>query len=356
MNEGVFRRIFDKIVGMIDYGNWQDSAQLFDYMVDGVTLSEKDIKTFTETGHIELTTTGNLSSQELICKCMRVTSQVINQCISEHATFQEISDRTGAGTICGACKPTILDMLGAKVWTPCYIKKIITHKDHIKSFQFQPIDHHITSFFPGQYVVIKVKINDVWIQRNYTLTSTPHDHYYEITVKKEEKGIFSSWLFEHAKENIILYVAGPYGQFTLESAKNRPLVCFMGGIGITPAIAFLRFLAKENKQQRILIDYSVKETNQFILMEEFSSLMKKFPNLYINFRVTRISGSLTEKEIESITASIPECHIYVCGPKGLEKLVENTLKKLNFENERIHVEQFIHAGSPENEEKLISLE
>ena len=338
----------NKIIGFSDYGIWQDSHALLDFIIEGVEITEKQIEEFLKTGRI-LTQTIEKTDEKLVCICMRVPYSIINKLIvSENADFSDIRKRTGAGSVCGGCKPLILEMLGTNAWSPCIVFRVINHTPHIRSFQFRPLNKTIFPFQAGQYLVIKVKIDNVWVQRNYTLTSTSEQPYYEITVKKEPKGLFSSWLFEHAEENLIVYVAGPYGQFTLESTNGMPIVCFMGGIGITPAIAFTRYLANAKKQQRIYIDYSVVLAEQFILMDEFSNMTKKHSTIAMNHRITNISGMLTEQEIKTIILSIDSCHIYLCGPQGLEKLVIDTFNKMNLTSERLHVEQFIHAGSPEN--------
>lgn len=344
-----------KIIGLLDYGIWEDSYKLLDLLIDSVDLSEIQLNEFSETGHISIQSANKLDYKELVCKCMRVSYRVINQLIvSQQANFSEISQLTGAGTICGACKPIILEMLGTDAWTPCNITQIIHHHPDIRSFQIQPLNRKVVPFKSGQYIVIKAKIGNVWIQRTYTLTSTPDQPYYEITVKKEHKGLFSPWLFKHANEKLIVYIAGPYGQFTLEPAKEMPIICFMGGIGITPAIAFTRYIVKALQHQRIYIDYSALHADQFILSDEFTSLTKQYKNVLINHRITSISGVLTEQEIEMTVSSIEQCHIYVCGPKGLEKLVIDTLNMIKFPKNRIHVEQFIHAGSPEDAPKMIN--
>jgi len=347
----------NKIIGLFDIGTWEDSYSLLKLMIDEIVLNEAQLKEFTQTGHITIDVR-TLDDTETVCKCMRVSRSVIAKLITSGSAsnLAEISRKTGAGTVCGGCKPNILEMLGTDAWIPYTITKNITHHAEIKSFQLNPIKQKIPIFKPGQHIIIKAKINDAWVQRNYTLTSTPDLPYLEISVKKESKGIFSPWLFQNANNNHIFYISGPYGEFTADENKNAPIVCIVGGIGVTPAIAFLRYFATIEFNQKIYVDYSVQNPEQFILNKEFELLSEKHQNMIVNHRVTSIQGQITETEIQNIILSIPECHVYVCGPKGLEKLTVDAFRKLNIDPARLHVEQFIHAGAPDNMPQTINLE
>lgn len=345
----------NKIVGLLDYGMWEDRDRLFELIINGDEISEKNLQEFETTGHL---TSRHIekSESDLVCKCMRVSRGEINHLIvTKKADFAGIMQQTGAGTVCGGCRPSILEMLGTNAWSSCAVSQVVDHNPDIKSFRLTPLQGDILKYHPGQYLVIKVNIDNEWVQRNYTLTSIPEQSYYEITVKKETKGLFSSWLFENHNKDLIVYVAGPYGQFTLDQAKEQPVVCFMGGIGITPAVAFTRSLISSNKKQQIYIDYSASQVEQFILMDEFADIERKHKNVTINHRVTGVYGKVTEQEIRNIISSIEGCHVYICGPKGLEKLVTETFNQMNLEPERLHAEQFFHAGAPENVTQTISL-
>jgi ferredoxin-NADP reductase/CRP-like cAMP-binding protein len=344
-----------KIVALLEYGIWTDSDRLLDLIIGEYEISENQIAEFIESGHISFDDI-EASDNTVICKCMRVTQREINSLIiAKKADYDEISRLTGAGTICGGCKPLILEMLGANVWSACAISKVIDHTPEVKSFQLTPLNDEILLYKPGQYIVVKAKIEDIWIRRNYTLTSIPGQPYYEITVKKEPHGIFSTYLFENKDDNQVFYVAGPYGEFTLEQAQQKPVLCFMGGIGITPAVAFVRQLMNTRQSQKIFIDYSAMHAEQFILMDEFARIEKAHSTIAINHRITNVCGNLTEQEVKNIISSIENCHIYVCGPQAFENLIIETTEKMKIPPERLHVEQFIHAGVPENIAPSITL-
>lgn len=50
-----------------------------------------------------------MDDQEIICICMSVSVKDIKKAIEEGAsTFQEIQDKTGAGTVCGVCNEDLM--------------------------------------------------------------------------------------------------------------------------------------------------------------------------------------------------------------------------------------------------------
>ena len=86
-----------------------------------------------------------------------------------------------------------------------------------------------------------------WVQRAYTLTSPAGqtDHY-EISVKKEEKGVFSNWIHENFQKESIIRVTKPHGKFYLDEKETKPTICICAGIGMTPFLAMIRTFAKNN--------------------------------------------------------------------------------------------------------------
>lgn len=348
----------NRIVSFIDCGAWEDSNDLLDLLIEEAPLSDSQTEEFSKTGHFPIKQS-NECRENFVCQCMQVPYDIINRLIvTHHADLETISKQTGAATICGSCKPIIQEMLGLDIWTPCKVDHITKHLSDIWSFQLKPVIDHsqLAAPQPGQYIIIKAKIGNQWVQRSYTITSSASFPTLEVTVKKESHGLFSRWLFKNAELEPILYVSGPYGDFTLPKAPHPPIVCFVGGIGVTPAISFLRALENENVEERVYIDYSASEPDQFILKEELETITTKMKSAHINYRVTSIHGHIKDSEVENILSSIDGCHIYVCGPSGLEELVMDVVKRLNIAPNRLHVEQFFHVGAPDHISQTINIE
>lgn len=121
----------------------------------------------------------------------------------------------------------------------------------------------------------------------------------------------------------------------------------MGGIGITPAIAFCRHIHNIEMDCQLYLDYSTVTADQIIYAEEFATFSRSNKKIIVNHRITVAQGYLTEEEVHKVISSYPGCHIYVCGPKAFESLVLKAARSANIATDHTHVEQFIHAGAPE---------
>lgn len=336
----------NRLVGIISTGNWDDIEQIFQPLYEKIAITPQFLQSFTKTGKITLA-----AEENLLCICMQIKYSDVQKVILEGVSSVDIvATKTGAGTICGGCRPKIIELLGGEAWTPVKITCIRKHNESVNSFQFQPIDKSINPYQAGQHIVIEANIEGQWIARSYTLTSIyeQNNQYYEITVKREKLGLFSSWLFENARPGVILRVSDPQGPFTINPKESTPLICFMAGIGVTPAIAFIKNIISYKQQRKVYVHYSIRQSEDIIFQEEISNWPKHFANISITLYLTSQKGHLTEVEINKVCNLYPEADIYICGPDSYQQFLVQILKKICIPENKIHLETFTHAGGPIN--------
>jgi len=288
------------------------------------------------------------SREGILCECMQVKADAIRALLSEGIhTVEAISMKTGAGTVCGGCRPRIFELTGGNAWTYVTIANIREHNEIIRSYRIQPVNGHVSPFRPGQHIVIEANIDDRWVARPYTLTSVDETlNTYEITVKREKHGYFSNWLFTHDREKIRLRVSQPQGFFLFEPSLNNPACCLMAGIGITPAVAFGRQLIVHRGNRPLYIDYSIHSREEAAFQREFADWPGQFPNISINTRVTSSEGHLGEAGIRTLLNQYSGADIYICGPKRYMTALQTTLAAIGVSPGRIHLEEFLQAGGP----------
>lgn len=326
-----------KMVGIKELGLWEDTDILLQAIVEQRILSDEEI----ETGKIKATAVDH----DLVCTCMRISKKEISNAINQGChTFGCIQSKTRACTVCGACRPTILEMLGQSAWILCKVTEETKHNASIRTFRFHPVEKISTAFTPGQHVIVRALIGNLEIRRSYTLTAPPKVPYFEVTIKKEEKGIFSPWIFEEAKKEILVGIAGPYGDFVLPDAYKE-IICFAGGIGITPFVAF----ARAKGGGKLVIHYSARTRGDFAFKEELEK-----SGATLHFRITDEEGLLTKDEILKIVSSFEAPEVYICGPSGFENFIVDTLEERGFPSRSIHVEQFLQAGAPQDTPQMVT--
>ena len=113
--------------------------------------------------------------------------------------------------------------------------------DGLAIFTFKP-QQEIFSFKPGQYAYLGLDICDEFVQRLYSITSSPYERdHLEFYIIEVPDGKFTPHLFELNIGDEIYYM-GPAGKFVLEKAKGSHLLMVSTGTGLAPFISMARKL------------------------------------------------------------------------------------------------------------------
>lgn len=344
-------QLFDgKLVGVTSYGEWLALQDLYSMVFENKEISQTELQQFIKQGEITLPEKGPAQKEnddEVICNCMYVTRGVISGCIKcGRTTIPELQEELAVGTVCGGCLPTIQGMLGHESWQAMHILSVENLTPDVKAYRLIPVRNKpLRQFHAGQHVVIQCEIDGNWIERSYTLTSSPGnlDHY-EIAIKREDKGLLSRWLFENDQRTPFLRVSHPTGDFKLDTTKAQALVCFTAGIGITPAVSFARTIA-ENKMPRLLSIYlTARNEKSCVYDSELELLSTKQSQIKYYKHLTEAKGRLTPEDIIKIASLDLNADYFICGPKGFESMVKTALQSAGIKNNQIIIEQFTHAN------------
>jgi len=286
-----------------------------------------------------------MRDHEMLCHCMEVTKASVQEAIDAGAsTFSELVDKTHASTGCGSCAISLHEMLGEKVeWTAVTAVKINTLAKDIKSFRLIASDksYQFPRHQPGHYIHVKAKIKGTWVSRPYAISSTRTETVYrEITVKKKPEGEFTEWLFKQ-KLPIKLFISEPQGEqfFNIED-KHRPVICFTGGVGVTPVISACRSIFNEKKQQQSFhIDYSTTGHTNISKQatREFHAVVKENKGISFNLRNTSTEGTIKFKDIKKMVSKArAKTLYYISGPVGYELHVQTGLLKAGVKSRDIY--------------------
>ena len=209
----------------------------------------------------------------------------------------------------------------------------VTHD--VKSFRIEkPGDYHFT---PGQ--ATEVSINKPGMEeekRPFTFTSLNEETYLEFTIKRypDHHGVTDQ--LHQLEEGDELIVRDIWG--TIE--YKGPGYFIAGGAGITPFIAILRQLHKENKMQGNTLFFSNKTSADIIYETELSDMLGR-QAIFILTKENKAgyeSGYINESFIKQ---NIPDFHkhFYICGPDQMIHDISATLTKLGAEPEAVVFEK-----------------
>ncbi len=136
---------------------------------------------------------------------------------------------------------------------------------------------------PGQYVSVLHRMPDGIRQiRQYSI-SGGDEHTRRITIKRVRgtehtpEGEMSALLYATAKAGDTLTVSAPFGDVVLTDS-DRPLVFATAGIGCTPIVGMLNYLAATGATRRILALHADRSRAEHALWQETSTLIARLPH------------------------------------------------------------------------------
>ena len=234
----------------------------------------------------------------------------------------------------------------------------------ITSFYLVPADGgEIAAFEPGQYISVKLAIpGEAHTHiRQYSLSGTPGEGHYRISVKRENTvpdrpaGRVSVYLHEEIEEGAVLPVSAPAGSFTLDRSDARPVVLISGGVGLTPMVSMLRTIAETQPERKVTFIHAAQHGGMHALKDEVDGLVQDRPN----FEAYWVYANPTERDREAgafhkegyvdlawlkQTAETRDAGFYFCGPEPFMRTVNLALKEWGVPAEDIHFEFFGPAG------------
>ncbi len=283
-----------------------------------------------------------------VCQCMALTRDDLLEAMRSGATtVKALSAQTGAGSACGGCQPKLAELTAETLWAKARCLDIIERNENVRSFRFQIPDAFATDGFEaGQRIVIQALVNGVAVQRPYTLTSasTCRDHY-EITVQREPDGVMSNWLFDSLQPGDEISLLPPGGSCFFVSYEPRPLVCLVGGIGLTPALGIARSFASIHSHRRVHIDHSVTSREKAICDSELEAF---YPSTTFHLRLTGEEGRITPADVLALARKFADADWLICGSQKFQDGVRAMLDERGILPHRIHIESFTAANAQRN--------
>lgn len=215
------------------------------------------------------------------------------------------------------------------------IGKIIDKKEMATStlqVTFQINEHF--SFKPGQYISV-------------TLANTKK--YFSIVNSPDKKGIISIATrlrdsdFKKALKKLPIgtrvELGSIFGSFVLPKESSRPLVFIAGGIGITPYISMLRYVAERKLPYKITLIYSNKNKASTVFLQEVENFKFKISN----FKLLLWQGEKRKIDagfIKEYFPSINSYNYFVVGPPAMVEAVQKALLEAGVDIENIEIENF----------------
>jgi ferredoxin-NADP reductase/Fe-S-cluster-containing hydrogenase component 2 len=231
------------------------------------------------------------------------------------------------------------------------LSDVVDEAHEVKTFRFCPPGGGPIPFeyLPGQFVTLHIAPHGIPTKRSYTIASSPtwRDRI-EITVKREGQGLVSRWLHDELGVGDEVEVEAPNGTFIFSGKEADRVVLIGGGVGITPLMSAVRYLAATNWPGKMHLILGFRSPRDFIFREELAELQARHANLGVTItmsgprdepwsgRVGRIDAALLASTVPDLAAH----RVHVCGPAPMMDAVKAALVSLGVPHAQIKREAF----------------
>jgi len=209
--------------------------------------------------------------------------------------------------------------------------------DNIWAFRFTA--HTPLSWTPGQFIRIELphdNPDDEGTKRWFTISSTPHDDYIQITTRVTDTTLKQA-LAALPIGGTINLVEQPDGDFVWQES-NTPLVFVAGGIGITPFYSMLKSRGHSGQPVSATLIYNGR-TDDLPFKADFDEASKRHPE----FRVEYVIGEqLTADKLAELVPDLTSSQVYVSGPEPMVEALGEQLRANDVPEQNLHEDFFPH--------------
>ena len=218
---------------------------------------------------------------------------------------------------------------------------------------------------PGQYLTLLVPCGPGGgrpERRAYSLSSTTADApRLSVTVKRVLGGLVSNYLLDNVQVGQQYEALPPLGNFVVQPSPKaaRSLVLIGAGSGITPLMAMLKAVLREESQSHVLLIYGNRNEDSVIFRQQLDALEAgsrgrlQIEHVYSQplrpagphqhtGRVNRTTLLRILEQRHQFPA--PQAEYYICGPDGLMAEAQAALELLSVPSSRVRRESFVAAA------------
>lgn len=208
-------------------------------------------------------------------------------------------------------------------------------------------------FIAGQYINLKLTLDNQEIRRAYSICSAPDSGELRIAVKGVKNGLFSQFANTRLKAGDVLEVGQPEGKFTFEpdAERQKNYVAFVAGSGITPVLSILKSVLKNEPKSSFVLVYGNRTPEETIFHQELHDLQLQYVGRFFVHYVysqAKVENALFGRiEKSSVNFVLNNKHkelefdkFYLCGPEEMINTVSAVLKEKNVKESAIKFELF----------------
>lgn len=202
--------------------------------------------------------------------------------------------------------------------------------------------------FPGQFAFLRFYGRDIAPEEHpFTISSSPSaEEHLSFTIKAS--GDFTRTI-SNVTAGDAATVDGPYGRFShvLRAKPDEELLLIAGGVGITPFLSMLHFLADTQPDRRVTLLWANRAQQDIFAKDELDEMQQNMPNLLVHHILSHErdwpgeTGFVDEDKLRRLLGQrLTRSCVFLCGPPPMMTVVSAALRKLGVSRRRILTERF----------------
>lgn len=217
------------------------------------------------------------------------------------------------------------------------------HTIELKSSNGQPLD-----YLPGQFAFLSLESVPFSKEPHpFTIASSPHrSDAIQFTIRGS-----GDWTRQIGglKVGDRARLQGPFGHFShlFLPPDCHSIIMIAGGIGITPMLSMLRYMADNGERRRITLVWSNQTPHHLFGARELDMLAKQLtdftwiPNFTREKGEKGLFGRLNRQKLKSLLHPHDrDACIFLCGPPPMIRQIRGDLIMMGFRKKSIHFETF----------------
>jgi ferredoxin-NADP reductase len=232
------------------------------------------------------------------------------------------------------------------------VADIIEETADAKTFRLVGEKPLLFSYRPGQFVTLLLTIDGEYIERSYSISSSPsRPHVLELTVKRVPGGRVSNWLCDRVMLGERLTIKGPAGKFSCFDCPASKMLFIGAGSGITPLMSMSRWIADTSADVDVKFLASFKSPADIIFRKELELISARHACFRVAVTLTStwpgrteswtgFTGRFDKSMIHALVPDLDKRHVFLCGPEPFAAEVRRILQELGFDQAKLHSESF----------------
>lgn len=246
-------------------------------------------------------------------------------------------------------------------------KRVVENaKGDICSFYLTaPDGRPLPAFAPGQFLTFQCNLpgTPALQSRCYSFSMHPAEPltFYRVSVKRllpDERsenqgapGLISNFFHDHLFEGAVVRVSPPDGAFFLDQRSERPIVLIAGGIGITPLLSMLDWLAATQSQREVWVFYGVRNSFEHAFRHHFRLISETLPGVrqvvfysqptpHCQLAIDYHQAGHVNVEYMKHVLRAGDYEFYLCGPGAMMRSITSDLLQWGVPADAIKFEGF----------------